>query len=112
MHDVSVVAGGHRNTLSSSAGTIAGPHLSPRYRGDLMTPEQTAEVRRRIEETLRQAAADGLISGDDGAAGVVTGWHLVFESAAAESRWLLMVGDGHSFPWQWRGWLHEVLHRT
>lgn len=112
MHDVSVVAGGRRNTQTGCTSTIAGPDSPPRYKGDPMTPEQTAEVRRRIEETLRQASAEGLISGDDEAAGMVTGWHLVFESAAAESRWLHMVGDGHSFPWQWRGWLHEVLHRT
>ena len=75
-----------------------------------MTPEDSAEVRRRIQDTLDQAVRDGLISGHDGdAASIVVGWHLVFESAGADNRWFHHLGDDRSLSWQWRGWLHEAL---
>jgi hypothetical protein len=72
--------------------------------------EETAELRRRLQETLDAAVRDGLISGhDDDRSSIVTGWHLVFESASPEQRWFHHLGDDHSLPWQWRGWFHEVL---
>ena len=76
----------------------------------VVNDDQAAELRRRIQETLEQAVRDGLVSGhDDDRAGVVVGWHIVFEVATAEQRWFHHVGDEVSLPWQWRGWLHEAL---